>query len=126
MQLDGAKRGGDILGAGVYALIYAEDVVYVGKAKKLLTRIYSHRNVWERHKKGVKLPTNVRPILFSDFWFWCCGEFDLDRLEREKIAQYRPKHNTLLKPKVSLSGFVVNGVIIGRAPMEQVEFVRRV
>ena len=115
-----------MLGAGVYALIYAEEVVYVGRAKDLITRIYSHRNVWKRFKKGVRLPTNVKPILFSRFVYWPCGEFDLDRLEREMIAKYRPKHNTLLKPKVSLSGFVVNGVIIGRAPMEQVEFVRRV
>ena len=127
MRLEGAKRGGDLLGAGVYALLYAEEVIYIGKATKLVTRIYSHRNVWERFKKGIKLPPNVRPMLFSDFHYWPCQEFALDKLERELIAKYMPKHNRLLKPSVALTGLVVNGVVLGMASSAHpADFVRRV
>ena len=100
MDLQGATDGSALIGSGVYALIFAEEVVYVGKAKKLLTRIYSHRSVWERAMKGTKLPRNVKPMRFSGFQFWACEVSDLDRLEREKIAKYRPKYNERLKPKL--------------------------
>ena len=52
LRLDGGREVTDVLRSGVYALIYAEEVIYIGKAKDLNTRIYSHRNVWRRYKKG--------------------------------------------------------------------------
>ena len=83
LRLDGGREVTDVLRSGVYALIYAEEVIYIGKAKDLNTRIYSHRNVWRRYKKGDKLPPNVRPMLFSRVHVWTCQEYALDKLERE-------------------------------------------
>ena len=127
LRLDGGREVTDVLRSGVYALIYAEEVIYIGKAKDLNTRIYSHRNVWRRYKKGDKLPPNVRPMLFSRVHVWTCQEYALDKLERELIAKYMPKHNRLLKPSVALAGLVVNGVILGMAKAEPpTDFIRRV
>ena len=53
------KEFGDcdmVLGPGVYALFLYGECVYIGKAKRVLHRIYAHKNLWERVRKREKLP----------------------------------------------------------------------
>src|SRR6266702_42664 len=123
MDLQGFTNASVLLGSGVYALCFASEVVYVGKAKRLLTRIYSHRSAWERKRKGVRLPPNVKVIPFSSFFVRPCDESDMDRLEREMIAKYKPKHNEMLIPKRRLTLAEIGFVIA--VPVQAQAFVRR-
>jgi excinuclease UvrABC nuclease subunit len=80
-----------ILGPGVYALLFAEEVVYIGKARRLLARLYAHRNLLERKRSGVR---GIKAVAFSKVRVFPCAEVDLDRVERELIERHRPKYNT--------------------------------
>lgn len=97
-----------ILGCGVYALFFYRELVYVGKAKRLLHRVYAHRNMWERTRQRKKLPTSgpfsaIKPIRFNGVGVQLCKEVDLDRIEQAMITKYRPKYNTNLKPEGRIS-----------------------
>jgi len=95
-----------ILGAGVYALFYAEELVYIGKAKKLLARIYAHRNMLERKRAGVR---GLKAVPFSRVKVYPCKEMDLDRLERELIERYQPKHNSnYIRPRPLAAPLTLN------------------
>lgn len=86
-----------IIGSGVYALFFGDELVYIGKAKRLLARIYAHRNMLERKRAGVR---GIKAVPFSKVKAWPCPEVDLDRWERELIERYQPKHNTnFIKPR---------------------------
>lgn len=80
-----------VLGSGVYALFFVGELVYIGKAKRLLARIYAHRNMLERKRAGVR---GVKAVPFSKVKVWPCKEIDLDRLEKELIERFQPKHNS--------------------------------
>lgn len=101
-----------ILGPGVYALFFAEELVYIGKAKKLLARIYAHRNMLERKRAGVR---GVKAVPFSKVKVFPCKEIDLDRTEKEFIERFQPKHNTQyirpipVRDPITLS---INGIAI--------------
>lgn len=106
MVLEGFVNIGAALKSGVYALVWRREVVYVGKSKNMLVRIYSHRHAWGDRRQGQRrvLPSwfPVKGILFDDVWVRPVPEADLDAAEREMIAKYRPKFNTLLKPPVPI------------------------
>ena len=67
-------------GCGVYALINGIEVVYIGKSKNAHSRVYCHRKDKE----------------FDRVVFLEVAESDLDRVEGELIAQYRPKYNKVI------------------------------
>lgn len=89
-----------ILGSGVYALVFYGEIVYVGQAKRLLHRIYQHKNAWERARQGMIPPkSRARAIRFNGVMILPVKEVDLDRVEKEMIARYRPRHNRQNVPK---------------------------
>lgn len=108
------QQVGGLLRAGVYVLLYRREVVYVGKSTLLLTRLYQHRNNYQRVNRGRRggpLMAGAKAILFDDIRVFPCAREDLDRIEREMIAKFRPEHNTQLVPKIKHElRLKVNGV----------------
>lgn len=101
MKLDGFHDASDFLRAGVYALVKNGVVIYVGKSRKMISRINSHRSIWAARRKGQKIPDwlPIPGVLFDEVHIRTCRLEDLDSLERAMIDRYRPKFNTLLKPE---------------------------
>jgi GIY-YIG catalytic domain len=98
MELEGFANVGEVLKSGVYALVYRGAVVYIGKSKVMLTRIYTHRSMYARSRKPLgSLPWLSKGIKFDDVWVRPCPSAKLDQLEYEMINRYKPKHNQLLK-----------------------------
>ena len=95
MRVEGFIEVSQILRSGVYALVHRGVVVYIGKSKGMLTRIYTHRSMWGKAKPSW---LSVRGILFDEVFVRPCTLDVIDELEREMIAIYRPKFNTKLKP----------------------------
>lgn len=131
MELAGFTGIGKVLQSGIYALVWRREVVYVGQSKTMLVRIYSHRNAWgdKRRGKHRAMPSwcPVKGILFDDVYVMPVPAEDLDRVEREMIAKYRPRFNTKLIPKVAqLPPLSINGVAIGGAVRPQFHIERRV
>lgn len=113
----GAKTGaavfedrGGMFSSGVYALTLHGEIIYVGKAKVVIQRIYAHWNAMCRLRSG-KPPFERGPqaFVFTGMKLCPCSNYDLDRIEKQMIARYRPKHNTRLVPK-------------GRVSLEEVGF----
>ena len=96
VELEGFVNCGVMLQSGVYAIVPSGNVVYVGKAKVMLGRVYSHRVAW-----GKKRPPEGRKpekgILFDAIWVRPCEPAKLDELEYAMINLYKPRYNTLLK-----------------------------
>lgn len=129
MALDGFTDVTGLLRSGVYALLWRGTVVYVGQSKRLLERLYTHRQATAR-----KLPSwhSVRRVQFDEMQFCPCAPDRLDELEREMINRYRPRHNIHHKPPAGVPMLAPieldlgNGVAwtINRAP-EVVGIARR-
>lgn len=95
MNLLGFQDASVILGGGVYALCYRGTVVYIGQSKACIQRIATHRA--QRGRKTMPwLP--VKGITFDEIHILPCKPEDRDRIEREMIIRYRPKHNIVHKP----------------------------
>ena len=127
--MDGFLDASLMLQGGVYALLHRNEVVYIGKAKSFLARIYTHRNTWSRTRKGDKLPQwmPTKGIMFDAFWLRPCRPEVADALERELIAKHNPKYNTQLRTKEHspLPPLVINGIHIG-AMRPKLSFERRI
>lgn len=83
------------LRSGIYALLYAGVVVYIGKASKApLDRIYAHRSLRAR-KAPAWLP--IKGMLFDEVHVLPCPPDRLDEVERALIDLYKPKYNVKLK-----------------------------
>jgi excinuclease UvrABC nuclease subunit len=84
-----------VLRPGVYALVYRGVVVYVGKSKAPLARIYTHRA-----QRGKSQPAwlPIKGITFDEIRVFPCRIEDLDKTEARFIARYRPRYNTQLRP----------------------------
>lgn len=108
-QLDGFMPVSEILRGGVYALVYRHEVVYVGKSKEMLTRVYSHRQVWraKRRKGGVPSWVKTEGILFDEVHIMPVAPDRIDEVERQMIERYAPKYNTMLKPPAALPPLTV-------------------
>ncbi len=96
--------------AGVYALVYANRIVYVGKSVNVLARISKHRSRYHRWLRGKRqgLEDEVLVVKFDRAMVRFCPEGQLDILEYALINKYRPECNTRLKealdlPKVDLA-----------------------
>lgn len=100
-MLEGFVGIGEVLRSGVYALMQHRQVVYIGKSKCMLGRIYTHRNLWSNSRRGQKTPRwlPIQGVQFDDVMIRPCPLHLLDELEAELIAKYRPRHNIKLKPE---------------------------
>jgi excinuclease ABC subunit C len=80
---------------GVYRFFSAEDeIIYVGKAKNLKSRVSSYFNKSAGHSyKTEKLVSQIRRIEFTIV----NTEYDALLLENNLIKQYQPRYNILLK-----------------------------
>ena len=85
--------------SGVYRLLLAGEVVYVGQSDNVYRRLASHmlaRNA--RSSRGSRAnftPNDIRgrPIPFDSADVYWCGLRDLARVEAELIERLRPKYN---------------------------------
>jgi excinuclease UvrABC nuclease subunit len=102
MILDGFIDVSQSLKCGVYALVSQGQVVYVGKSKCMLVRIYSHRNA---KRKSGSLPSwfPVKGIAFDEIHIQPCHPDAIDELENRMINLYKPKFNTLLKTEAKIN-----------------------
>lgn len=114
---------------GVYVLVHHREIVYIGKAKNFLARIYTHRSVWSRQRKGDKIAAwlPVKGIIFDQIFLRSCRPELADGIERELIGLHNPKYNTALRTKSTspLPPLCINGVHIG-AMKPKIEFERRI
>lgn len=119
-----------MLQGGVYILLHRQEIIYIGKAKSFLARIYTHRSTWSRLRKGDKLANwlPTKGIMFDQFLLRPCRPEIADTLERELIAKHNPKHNTQLRTKSTspLPPLCINGVHIGAMRPKAPEFERRI
>lgn len=127
--MDGFVDASTMLQGGIYILLHRREIVYIGKAKSFLARVYTHRSTWSRTRKGDKLahwlPT--KGIMFDQFFIRPCRPDLVDALERELIAKHNPKHNTQLRTKTTspLPPLVINGIHIGAMRLKP-SFERRI
>jgi len=89
---------GELLESGVYMLVYKGSVVYVGKAKKFLTRLAFHLD--QKTKPGAKRAFNtdlgkryVSHIPFDDVWIRPLPIGEMDAVEVAMIKKYEPRYN---------------------------------
>lgn len=101
MRFEGFEDVTPVLRSGVYILCAKGVVIYVGKSKKMVSRIDNHRSVWAEKRKGkaswLYEQLGIPGILFDEVHVRPCPAEDLDRLEREMIDRYRPKYNQMLR-----------------------------
>jgi len=125
--VEGFFEVSSILRSGVYVLVHKGVVIYVGKSKGMLSRIYAHKSMWGQKARG-KVPDwlPIKGILFDEVFVRPCPVDLLDELELEMINLYKPKFNTRLKsPGATDRPFsvVVNGVTLAfnakPAPIER-------
>ena len=102
MQLEGFTNISEALRCGVYALLMKGKVIYIGKSKCMLVRIYSHRNA--KSKRG-SLPSwfPIKGIAFDEVHVRPCHPDSLDKLEFDMINLYKPRLNTNLKNNLPIS-----------------------
>lgn len=104
VALEGFSDVSQILQGGVYALVLRNEVVYIGKAKCMLVRTYTHRNLARsgkarrpRSKTADFLP--VKGIQYDQLLVCPCHPDRVDELEAAMIDLYKPRLNVLLKTK---------------------------
>ncbi len=101
MQLEGFTDASHILRAGVYALVSRGRVIYVGKSKRMLSRIDQHRAAYTaKRKRGNSWlieTLGIAAITFDEIHIRPCRLEELDDLEREMITRYQPQYNTKLR-----------------------------
>lgn len=128
-MMDGFVDASAMMQGGVYLLYHRRELVYIGKAKSFLARIYTHRSVWSRTRKGDKIAKwlPVKGIMFDAIFLRPCRPEIADELERELIGLHNPKYNTALRTKDTspLPPLVINGIHIG-AMRPKIEFERRI
>ncbi len=102
MEEDGFFDVSDILQSGIYALTWRGEVVYVGQAKRLFVRLYTHASSRYRLRKVTMGKKTIKGSVFDGICVLPCSELELDRREREMIQKYRPKYNEMLKGQMPL------------------------
>ena len=105
MELAGAVSLSLVLRSGVYALVCRGEVMYVGKAKNFLNRLYTHRSQWQAKRKGRTVPSfiPIKGVLFDEIHVWPCALDTIDALEREKINHYKPRLNKVHKNREKIT-----------------------
>jgi hypothetical protein len=118
-----------MLRQGVYLLVHHDVVVYVGKGKVMLGRLYMHRVAWG--KKSRKAITSVIPpkgMLFDRVFVQPCRNDEIDELEQSLIKKYQPRYNIQHKTTIpaDMTGLVARIVASrGAAPSPAPRIDRR-
>jgi excinuclease UvrABC nuclease subunit len=97
VQLEGFIDASAMLQGGVYALVHRGVVVYVGKSKVMLGRVYTHRVAWGKKSKSAVGLKPQKGILFDAIWVRPCPLTDIDELESAMINLYKPRYNSMLR-----------------------------
>lgn len=97
MQLEGFTDVSTILQGGVYALVHRGIVVYVGKSKVMLGRVYTHRVAWGKKSKASVGLKPQKGILFDAVWIRPCPLIEIDMIESAMINLYKPRYNSMLR-----------------------------
>lgn len=97
MEIEAFLDMSKMLESGIYLLSRKGKVVYVGKSKCLLTRIYTHRSFARRHTPAFL--QHAKGIVFDACHVLPAPIHKLDALEQELISHYRPIHNTRHNPQ---------------------------
>lgn len=97
MQLEGFTDVSTILQGGVYALVHRGIVVYVGKSKVMLGRVYTHRVAWGKKNNAKVGLKPQKGILFDAVWIRPCPLTDIDAIESAMINLYKPRYNDKLR-----------------------------
>lgn len=127
MNLEGFFDASAILRAGVYILVAKGQVIYVGKSKEMLKRVYSHRNIYRAKRRGdVPSWVTLPGIHFDQVFIQPCRLEDLDALEAAMIEKYKPKYNTKLKRPGLPTTFVIDGHEISLEPKPVEPIGRRI
>ena len=101
MTLEGFVDITSALRCGVYALVYQGRIIYVGKSKSMLGRIYSHRTA--KNKKNLPSWFPVKGLTFDEVHVQPCHPDNVDALEYKLINQYKPRYNTQLKNAIPIN-----------------------
>ena len=101
MELEGFREITELLHCAVYALVSRREVVYIGKTKQPWQRLYAHVTARGRsYRPQVGARQVKKGIKFDQLFIHPCMLAELDLLELDMIAKYRPKHNVLGMPHV--------------------------
>jgi len=113
MQIDGFDEASIMLRGGVYILSLRQKIVYVGKSKCFLERVYTHRNAWKSKRRKTPSPAWIddKGIMFDQFFIQPCSSDRADELEQELIAKYRPKHNVQHNPRDEKGLLITLGIV---------------
>jgi hypothetical protein len=120
VQLEGFIDASAMLQGGVYALCHRGIVVYVGKSKVMLGRVYTHRTAWGRKSQKAIGLKPTKGILFDSVFIRPCPSADIDDLEYRMINLYKPRYNSLLRnalpPDISSLVASMLGTVVKPAP----------
>lgn len=115
MQLEGFTNVSTILQGGVYALVHRGVVVYVGKSKVMLGRVYTHRVAWGKKSKAQVGLKPQKGILFDAVWIRPCPLTEIDAIESAMINLYKPRYNSLLRNGLPVDiSALVSGLVASR------------
>lgn len=96
VQVQGFVDVSTVLDRGIYALLYKGKVVYIGQAKSMLVRVYTHRNMAKK-KAPPWMPAGAQGIQFDEVHVRPCHPDEIDDMEHALINFYKPYYNTKLK-----------------------------
>lgn len=100
--------------AGVYLLIWKDEVVYAGQSSKLTSRISTHITQKGKARKTLLGHRALPAMRFNRIFFMPCNASDMTRIENELIAKYQPRYNIrkVVVPTISLD------MLIAMLPVE--------
>jgi excinuclease ABC subunit C len=112
MRDDGPQR------PGVYGMLDRHgDLIYIGKAKSLRTRLLSYFRPRSRDARAARIIDHTSALV----WEVCPSEFAALHRELELIRRWRPRFNVQGQP----TGFRFTYVCLGRKPAPYVFMARR-
>lgn len=88
----GFSDASNLLRSGIYILLSRGVPIYIGKSKRMLHRIYAHRNRGDRPSWSP-----IKAFTFDQVFILPVHVDRLDEVEREMIDLYKPRFNMNLK-----------------------------
>jgi excinuclease ABC subunit C len=105
-------------GPGVYGMLNAQgELIYIGKAKSLRSRLLSYFRVHSRDPKAGRIIAHTRAIA----WEYAASEFAALLRELELIRRWQPRFNVQGQPRRRRRAFVC----LGRRPAPYLFLARR-
>jgi excinuclease UvrABC nuclease subunit len=105
VEVTGFINASEMLRSGVYMLVRAGEVVYIGQAKAMIVRVCTHRSN-ARKTLPSWMPPSAKGIIFDEVLIRPCPVHLLDSLEYDLINLYKPRHNIALKHNGKAQGEV--------------------